>query len=218
MSDIQHLPYPHADSMRNHWWWRPGWFVGRRFYTWHLTFDGQPDLHQLVDAYQDRLAVIAGLDLIPREWLHLTIQGIDHTDEVSPAEVERITTATTARLRDIEPIHLTFHRAVVFQEAVVSPAVPAAPLDALKEALRNGIADAGAAHRLDDDPATGFRPHVSVAYNTQDRASDEIIHAVDRVDHPPVAVSVGSVQLIILDRDDGFYRWQTFATVPLGHT
>jgi hypothetical protein len=56
----------HADHVRNHWWWRPGWRQGRRFYTRHLTFDDQPQLHALVDAYRDSFAQLPGLDLIPR--------------------------------------------------------------------------------------------------------------------------------------------------------
>jgi hypothetical protein len=43
-------------TMRDYWWWRPGWRVGRQMYTWHFTFDGQDELHALVDAYQERLA------------------------------------------------------------------------------------------------------------------------------------------------------------------
>jgi hypothetical protein len=27
------------DRMISHWWLRPGWRVGRAFYTWHVTFD-----------------------------------------------------------------------------------------------------------------------------------------------------------------------------------
>ncbi|MDT5026262.1 MAG: hypothetical protein QOE61_2688, partial [Micromonosporaceae bacterium] len=34
----------HTDDLRDHWYWRPGWSVGRRFYTWHLTFADQPDV------------------------------------------------------------------------------------------------------------------------------------------------------------------------------
>ena len=28
------------DRMTSHWWWRPGWSVGRAVYTWYVTFDG----------------------------------------------------------------------------------------------------------------------------------------------------------------------------------
>jgi hypothetical protein len=67
--------------MRRHWWWRPGWRPGRRLYAWHLTLrdqtvsQGQADLRQVVGAYQARLAGLAGLDLVPAEWLHLTVQA-----------------------------------------------------------------------------------------------------------------------------------------------
>jgi len=36
-----------AEQMIDHWWWRPGWSVGRKFYTWHLTFADQPQAHRL---------------------------------------------------------------------------------------------------------------------------------------------------------------------------
>ena len=71
------------ERMRDHWWWRPGWRPGRRMYTWHFTFDGQTALHELVNAYQERLAGLPSLDPIPRQWLHLTTQSIGFTDEVS---------------------------------------------------------------------------------------------------------------------------------------
>jgi hypothetical protein len=57
-------------DMRNHWWWRPGWRQGRRMYTWHVTFGDQPRLHKIVTSYQNALARMPGLDLIPLPWLH----------------------------------------------------------------------------------------------------------------------------------------------------
>jgi hypothetical protein len=41
-----------SGRMRNHWWWRPGWRVGRRMCTWHATFEGHPALHGLAERYQ----------------------------------------------------------------------------------------------------------------------------------------------------------------------
>ncbi|HEX6074570.1 MAG TPA: hypothetical protein VFZ32_04810 [Micromonosporaceae bacterium] len=74
-------PTDTVEGLRNHWWWRPGWREGRHFYACHLTFDNAPDLHRLADRYQQALRPFAGLDLIPRRWLHLTMQGIGFTDE-----------------------------------------------------------------------------------------------------------------------------------------
>jgi hypothetical protein len=35
---------PHADAVRRHWYWRPGWGVGTRFHTWHITLEAQSAL------------------------------------------------------------------------------------------------------------------------------------------------------------------------------
>jgi hypothetical protein len=55
-----------------HWWWRPGWRPGRRFYIVHATFAGAPAVQALAAKARDRLAGLPGLDLIPGQWLHLT--------------------------------------------------------------------------------------------------------------------------------------------------
>lgn len=82
-----------AEQMRDHWWWRPGWRVGRSFYTWHITFDDQPAAHQLADGYAPALDGLTTLDLIPPQWLHLTMQGVGFTDEVSRNHVAEIVRA-----------------------------------------------------------------------------------------------------------------------------
>jgi hypothetical protein len=82
-----------AQSMRDHWWWRPGWRVGRSFYTWHVTFDDQPAVHRLAADYASVLSDLPTLDPIPVRWLHLTMQGIGFTDEVDRADVDAIADA-----------------------------------------------------------------------------------------------------------------------------
>jgi hypothetical protein len=55
-----------VSKVRNHWWWRPGWREGRHYYACHLSFEDQPELHSLVDRYQEALKTFPVLDLIPR--------------------------------------------------------------------------------------------------------------------------------------------------------
>ena len=43
---------PHADQVRNHARWRPGWHSGRTSYAWLLPFADQPGLRHLVNQYQ----------------------------------------------------------------------------------------------------------------------------------------------------------------------
>lgn len=110
---------PHAETVRNHWWWRPGWRIGRRYYTWHLTFEGQHDLHRLVAEYLTQLSNIPGVDLVPRDWLHLTMQGIGFADEVADADVNQIAANAKTILADIpDPVRITFSQATVRKEAI----------------------------------------------------------------------------------------------------
>ncbi len=99
-----------SERMRDHWWWRPGWRPGRRMYTWHFTFDNQAALHALVDAYQARLAGLPGIDLIPRQWLHLTTQGVGFTDEVPDTDIEAVIDAARKRLAAVPRVTVNMAR------------------------------------------------------------------------------------------------------------
>ncbi len=61
--------------MTDHWWWRPGWRPGRRMYYWHVTFPEAPAVQAFAAAARERLAGLPGMDLVPGQWLHLTIAG-----------------------------------------------------------------------------------------------------------------------------------------------
>src|SRR5215469_3787311 len=153
-------------AVRNHWWWRAGWRAGRHFYACHLTLDDQPQLRTLVKQYQDAIGHLPGLDLIPRQWLHITMQGIGFADEISPADLKAVTAAVQERLRALEPPAATFHRATVQPEAVLLKAEPPQPLYQLRIAVYDAITsvlDPGKFSEPRPEPRQ-FAPHVSAAY------------------------------------------------------
>ena len=127
-------------TVRNHWWWRPGWRTGRHFYACHLTLDNQPQLRELVRHYQDALAHLPGLDLIPAQWLHITMQGIGFADEISAADLAAVTERLGKQLRAVEPPVATFHRPTIRSEAVLLKAEPPEPLYQLRLAMYDAIA------------------------------------------------------------------------------
>lgn len=219
MTDAPRLPYAHAEQMRDHWWWRPGWRAGRRFYTWHLTFDdhhGHRGLRRLIASYQAALDGYAGLDLIPTAWLHLTVQGVGFTDEVDEDDLRRITDAAHARLAALPPLRVSFGPVLVSSEAIILPAVPPDPVAHIREALRAAIADVWGEDNV-PEPADRFRPHVSLAYANRDHPSARAIAALEALRPEPVTVAVEAASLIVLDRDARMYRWRTHASVPIGH-
>jgi 2'-5' RNA ligase len=201
------------ETMRNHWWWRPGWKVGRRFYTWHLTFDRQADVHRMASACRAGLASTPGLTPIPDRWLHLTMQGIGFVGESEENDVLAITEAASTRLAKVPAFDLQIGPAILDPEAVLLRVQPDGPVRAVRDAIRAAIGDV-----LPEVPekAEGFTPHVSVAYSATDGAAAPIAAALAGVDVPPATARITSAELIVLHRAHQMYEWESFAQVPLG--
>jgi 2'-5' RNA ligase len=202
------------DNTRNHWWWRPGWSVGRRFYTWHLTFEGQDDVHRLAAEYRSALAPLGDvLTPIPDQWLHLTTQGIGFVGEAKESDVHAIAEAARLRLAAIPAFDLQLGPAVLDPEAVLLHVEPDGPVRSIREAIREAIHDV-----LGEVPekAEGFTPHVSVAYSAADGLAEPIARALAELDAPPARARISTAELIVIHRDNQMYEWESFARVPLG--
>ncbi|MEH1056411.1 2'-5' RNA ligase family protein [Micromonospora sp. CPCC 206171] len=139
MSFADLAPGQHAAQVRDHWWWRPGWRVGRRFYAFHVTFEDQPDLYRLADSYRSALAVAPPVTLIPDQWLHLTMQGIGFTDETTDETLAAITKEAGEQLAQLPAVDVEFGEIVVADEAIVMPAIPAEAVQRLRAATRTVI-------------------------------------------------------------------------------
>ena len=213
MTDYTAL-YADHDTMTNHWWWRPGWRVGTRFYAWHITQDDQAGVLDLVHRYRDAVSTIDTLDPIPDEWLHMTLQGVGHVEDIDTATLDRVADSVAQRLRTFAPITTTYQRAHIVGEALIlPPANPEAFAD-VRRAVRAGITDAlGECPESED----GFRAHVSVAYSNADADAAPIRAALDRAEPTgPSAATYTRVSLIRMHRDHRMYEWDTIRAVPLG--
>ncbi|TDC84761.1 2'-5' RNA ligase family protein [Nonomuraea deserti] len=207
-----------VEKVRSHWWPREGWRPGRLVYTWHLTFEDAPQLHQLAERYQSVLAAINGHDPIPAQWLHLTMQSVGWVDEVAEEQLDQVTEAVAARLGQLNPVELTFHRSVVIGEAVELAPTPAEPLHQIWDEIRKGIAEVTGNVPTAAEQAKGFRPHVSLTYFNAPGPAKPYIDALNAVDADVVSVNVDQVALIVQNRvlePEWVYRWNTRTTVPL---
>lgn len=208
-------PYADHDRMENHWWWRPGWKVGTRFYAWHITLDGQDDLHHLMDAYVDGLRPFSTLDPVPPEWRHLTLQGLGHVEGVTDEQRDAAVDAVATRLGRLRPIESIFQRAAIFREAIALPPSNPQAYARLRREIRAGIEEAWG-HV--PERAEGFRAHTSVAYSDGSSSSRPIRSALDAVAVHPCGVSLNSVSLICMHRDHRAYEWTTVRTLSIGGT
>lgn len=202
------------EAIRDHWWWRPGWRVGRSFYTWHITFSGQASVQQLAAAYAPLLDELEMFDRIPVQWLHLTTQGLSFTDEVDRADVDAIVHAAEERLAHLEPCTVTVGPPHIDPESIQMPVRPAEPLAAIRTGIRQAIADVWGEARV-PERADGWRPHVSLAYANQAGPSEAVVAALAEVPPRTAVIEVSSVSLIDLNRDEKMYVWRDVATAHL---
>ena len=198
--------------VRDHWWWRPGWEPGRRFYTFHFTFGRQPAVQRLAAAARERLAGLAGLDLVPDRWLHLTTQGIGFADEVGDSDLMAIIAAARDRLLVVRPTEVTFRAPQLEAEGIVCWVGPDGALDPARDALRAAIGSVRGPGKVPEDEE--WHPHVSFAYANADGDGEPYAAALGGLS--PVPATVTSVELIRLGRDRRLYEWETVASLPLG--
>lgn len=204
---------PEPADMQNHWWWRPGWAVGRRFYTWHLTFERQTEVHRLAARYRETLHEMPGLTPVPDRWLHLTMQGIGFVGEVAESDVQRIVAAAADRLAAVPSFTIELGGDVVLDpEAILLPVQPAEPVATVRDALRAAIGDL-----LPTVPETadGFRPHVSVAYSATDGPAGSVAQSLATVREPPARARITTAELIVLHRDNRMYEWEPHTSIYL---
>jgi 2'-5' RNA ligase len=188
--------------------------VGRRFYTWHLTFEGQDDVHRLAAEYRSALAPLGDvLTPIPDQWLHLTMQGIGFVGEAKNADVHAIAAAARVRLAAVPAFDLRLGPAVLDPEAVLLRVEPEGSVRDVRDALRYAIQEV-----LGEVPekAEGFTPHVSVAYSAADGPAKPIAQALADIDAAPARARIVAAELIVIHRDNQMYEWESFAKVPLG--
>jgi 2'-5' RNA ligase len=189
-------------------------------YTFHVTFDdeesvqGIAEVRRVVDEYQTALAGVATLDPIPFEWLHLTMQGVGFTDEVSDADLTRILEAARRRCAGIDRMRLTLNRCLVTAEGVLLNTRPAEPLRRLRDAVRQAIGDVWGEDRIPERP--GFHPHVTVAYSNAPAAGGPLAEIVDEAEIEPATFEVRAASLIALNRDERMYKWVRRGPVRLG--
>lgn len=208
-----------AESVRNHWWWRPGWRAGRHFYACHLTMEDQPELHGLIQHYQEAVSDLRNLDIIPQRWLHLTMQGIGFTDEVDPADLAEITKRIAEGLCDLTPPTATFHEPTIGPEAIIFEAQPAEPIYELRLAVYQAVAGVLGIERFQEPwpEQDQYHPHVSAAYVNHDGPAQPIIDALSRVDHSPVTATFRTVPILTFHRDHQMYEWTAAKPIPIGH-
>jgi 2'-5' RNA ligase len=151
--------------------------------------------------------------MVPGRWLHLTMQDVGFSNEVSDTDLTAIISAARTRLAAVEPLPIMIGPARAASEGVACDIIRADALDPLRDVLRAAIADIWGPERVPEGPKK--TPHVSVAYATT-AGSAGSINTVLNNDDVTAVVKIRTVQLARLDANPGVYQWETCASIPLG--
>jgi 2'-5' RNA ligase len=204
-----------SEHLTSHWWLRPGWTDTSKFVTWHVLFDDQPALLDVIAGYHRLLEGVAGIDLVPLQWLHLTVQRVGFADALTRQELDAVARRASAQLAELPAFEITFGPPEVHREGVTLTASPARPLAVLRAALRESIAATLSPRRLPED-ADNFWPHVAIAYANTAAPAAPLIAALAAASSPPHAVRVAAASMIELRRAERRYVWRRLASVRLG--
>ena len=197
---------------RDHWQWRKGWRPGRQSYWFFVCFDDEPTVADLAQSYLAELDE-PGLDPAVPERLHISVQQVGFDDEVSEHEASQVLHA--ARKLTVAPLALLLGSVDPNPESVNLRVAPWEPIGSLRCQLREATAGVIGIDRL---PGTDdhFWPHVSIGYTNKELPTGPLLRRLEKLAHRgPVNVVVRRIDLVLLNRDDRAWRWNTVGTVPL---
>ncbi|TDN91494.1 2'-5' RNA ligase family protein [Microbacterium sp. BK668] len=199
------------ERTRNHWWWREGWGPGTRYLTWHLTFEDATSLHEAAERAGKTLSTVTGVDVVPVEWLHLTMTGVGHSGDYDPATLSKHVDSVFSAASRTSVGPLVFDRLFIYQEGLCLSATSPG-LQELRKMQGELVAAAGGPV---PEPDEVFYPHVSLGYFSKQISEEELSDALNLADLRPIVVPSARLSLIELGRDDRVYTWRVVAQQEL---
>jgi 2'-5' RNA ligase len=205
--------WPTVEDLRSHWQWRPEWEEERACLLWYLTFEDQPRVREHAGHLQLAMRGSRTIDVVPQEWLHLTLDDVAYADEVSPDQVERLARSTQDAVVDFDLPPLDLGPAVAMPEALVLQATPRRPLTELRDRLC--ALSAAALGRGKEPLNEEFRPHVTLAYVNDDCPVRSVMDPLADLAPDTVRVTVPRLTLASVTRRDRHYQWRSRAVLAL---
>lgn len=190
---------------RNHWWWRPGWAVGTRYYAWHLTFEHCHELHLLAARLRVALARHPVQDVVPDGGLHLTMAGVGFVDDVTDEQLAAISDGVFGQLDTLPDGVLTLDDILVGAEGVLVEARKDSWLMELGR-LQQRVIDDVLGPR---ETGLALWPHVSLSYANGGESASALVADLQTVSPPQDSLVVvrPRVTLMRMHRDSRRYQW-----------
>lgn len=179
----------------------------------HLTLQNAPVAEATIRRVQESLSEFSVIGAVPVEGLHLTMAGVGFTDEVTTAQLDKVSQQVFAMADALESAPLVLDSMLIASDAVMFRASEEAWLDDLLAAQREAVDDV-----LGPRGWGSFHPHVSIAYADGTTAVDPLRAALaDRVAQlEPLVIERPMLTLMRLGRDRHVYEWDVVRELSLG--
>jgi len=176
-----------------------------------MTFEGADNLHDTARRAGQALGGVRSVDVVPPEWLHLTMTGVGFAGDFDSGAVTSIAAAVLEAAESLDVTPVVFDRLFLYGEGVCLSA-ECAWLQDLKALQLDLVRKAGGTAETAGD---SFIPHVSLAYFSGEVDEQDLHTALDDAQLRPVEVPEPRLSLLELGRDDRVYTWRVLAQTTL---
>ncbi len=198
--------------MEDHWAPQPGIDPRRAELMWFMRVGQDPHITDLSRIGQERLAGIAGLDLVPPEWLHMTTLIAGYGDAIQASQVDAMTRQARRLLARVPPVMVNLGRILYHPRAIMLAIEPQDALEPVLAACREAtLAGAGQDGRLYHDP---WIPHVTLAYGNSAGPASPAIEALGR--HLPSRQTTITSVSLVSQAPSQKWKWDLIADIPFG--
>jgi 2'-5' RNA ligase len=198
--------------MEDHWLLPPDTDPGRARLMWFIRVGDTPQAAELARLGQERLARLDGLDLVPRQWLHITTLIAGYADQITPDQVAVMVGQARRLLAGTPPVTITLGRVWYHPRAVMLAVRPPGALDpilrAAQQATRAATGHDGALH------TQPWTPHITLAYSNTARAAGPVIDALGR-ELPTRHAAVTAISLVS-QAPEQLWTWDLVTDVLFG--
>jgi 2'-5' RNA ligase len=180
---------------------------------WHMLMKDHPQVIDLAQEAQQRLARFPGLHMTPLQRLHMTTLLAGPAEEFSQDQLQQMIKIASARLTGTTAVTVTVGGFLYHPEAIMLAVKPRRALASIHDAVQAATRAVTGSHDPGSDPPP-WVPHITVCYSTAEQATAPIIAALGPHTRE-CQIQISTVSLVIQHGPERLWDWRTVGAVHL---
>lgn len=184
-------------------------------WNFNVTFEEEPRVAAMVDAYRPLLTRPELYEPVPARWLHATILRVGTTDEYTEAEMLAVAKQVQTRVQAIKLPDFHFGEPKIIFGNITFPIEPEAELEMLYKLITEYLESVVGKSRATKSPYGHFIAHTSFAYTKErdNEAETDAILAAANIQ--PATFRIKHMPLIRQRPIDGHYEWEVVKDISI---